>query len=356
MPDEALAKAGSIPILILNWNNAADTLACLHSLQRMQGVDYEVYVLDNGSEGEDLNALRAGFPTDNRFELLTSPENLGFTRGVNQLLETMVLPKDYEYVALLNNDTEVDPHWLPSLLAEARKTQAGMVASRMINFFDREHMDNAGHFTLNTGEILPLGHDDPIGEHDQPRTNAGACAGAALYRVELFRQLGLFDTFFRTGYEDAEFGLRALLCGYECWYAPEAIVYHKISRSINKIRDFQYTLKIQVDVFYTVLKCWPTVNLIINAPFYFFKVLVITLMNLVFGRWKFMRVLWTALYQVLVKDRASIAQARQAYFAKADPTIPWYAFQQKLTFFLWFDIRRFYKYVWKREKMVFERF
>jgi GT2 family glycosyltransferase len=231
-----------------------------------------------------------------------------------------------------------------------------MVASRMINFFDRQHMDNAGHFVLNTGEILPLGHDDPVTEHDRARTNAGACAGAALYRVELFRQLGLFDTFFRTGYEDAEFGLRALLCGYDCRYAPEAIVYHKISRSINKIRDFQYTLKIQVDVFYTVLKCWPTVNLIINAPFFFFKIGTITIMNLVFGRWKFMRVLWTALYVVLIKDRTTITRSRGTFFAKAKPSFSWYAFQQKLTFFLWFDIRRFYKYVWKREKMVFERF
>jgi len=322
----------------------------------MEGPGYEVYVLDNGSETHDLEALRTGFPADERFELLTSPTNLGFTRGVNHLLETIVLPKEYEYVALLNNDTEVDPQWLAALLAEAKKSAAGMVASRMINFFDREHMDNAGHFVLNTGEILPLGHDDPITDHNQPYSNAGACAGAALYRVELFRTLGLFDTFFRTGYEDAEFGLRALLCGYECRYAPEAIVYHKISRSINKIRDFQYTLKIQVDVFYTVLKCWPTVNLIINGPFFLFKVFTITLMNLVFGRWKFMRVLWTALYQVLIRDRETISKARQAFFAEAKPTIPWYAFQQKLTFFLWFDIRRFYKYVWKREKMVFERF
>jgi GT2 family glycosyltransferase len=356
MPDEALAKAGSIPILILNWNNAADTLACLQSLQRMEGGGYEVYVLDNGSESEDRSALREGFPQDERYNLLTSPTNLGFTRGVNHLLETVVLPGDYEYVALLNNDTEVAPRWLPALLAEARKTKAGMVASRMINFFDREHMDNAGHFLLNTGEILPLGHDDPIADHDQPRANAGACAGAALYKVELFRELGLFDTFFRTGYEDAEFGIRATLCGYACRYAPDAIVYHKISRSINKIRDFQYTLKIQVDVFYTVLKCWPAVNLIINAPFFLFKIFVITLMNLVFGRWKFMRVLWTALYQVLIRDRATIAQARRTFLAKANPTLSWYAFQQKMIFFLWFDIRRFYKYVWKREKMVFEKY
>jgi len=361
-----------VHILILNWNNAADTLACLQSLRGQTLREFRVLVLDNGSEAADRQQLKRDFPTDARFRLLTSPDNLGFTRGVNHLLREHILPGDDEFVVLLNNDTEAEPQWLEQLLAQAHRTGADMVASCMINYFARDRMDNAGHFVLNTGEILPLGHDEPVDDHQQARTNAGACAGAALYRVDMLRHIGLFDPFFHTGYEDAELGLRALLCGYDCQYAPQAVVYHKISRSINKIRDFQYTLKIQVDVFYSVLKCWPWPNLVLNLPFFAFKVFGITIMNLVFGRWKFMRVLWTALYRVLIRDRQAILRARRHFFAQAKPTLPggmpkaklrfipqglpWYAFQQKLTFFLWFDLRRFYKYIWKREKMVFEKY
>ena len=343
-----------VHILILNWNNAADTLACLQSLQQQTHTDFRVWVLDNGSTTDDRQQLSAGFPPDDRFRLLTSPENLGFARGVNYLLREYILPGEDEFVALLNNDTEVAPQWLEQLLAQARQTGAGMVASSMVNYFDRTRMDNAGHFVLNTGEILPLGHDEPVADHQQVRENAGACAGAALYRVEMLRHIGLFDPFFHTGYEDAELGLRALLCGYSCHYAPQAVVYHKISRSINKIRDFQYTLKIQVDVFYTVLKLWPWPTLLLNAPFFLFKVLTITLMNLVFGRWKFMRVLWTALWHILTRHRRHIVRERAAFRQKR--TLGSLAFQRHLTFFLWFDLRRFHKYIWNREQMVFEKY
>lgn len=342
------------PILILNWNNAADTLACLQSLQQQTHTDFRVWVLDNGSHLGDLRTLQNGFPTDDRFQLLSLPNNLGFTRGANYLLREHVLPANYPFVALLNNDTEVEPQWLEQLLAQARQTGADMVASCMVNFFDRTRMDNAGHFLLNTGEILPLGHDEPVDQYLTPREIHGACAGAALYRVEMLRHIGLFDPFFHTGYEDAELGLRALLCGYSCHYAPQAVVYHKISRSINKIRDFQYTLKIQMDVFYATLKLWPTANLWINLPFFLIKLVFITGMNLIFFRWKFMRVLYTAIWRILFREKQQIRSARQQF--QPHRQLSARAFQQKLVFFLAFDVHRFYKYIWKREKMVFEKY
>ena len=345
-----------IPILVLNWNNASDTLACLTSLQQLVGPSFQVWVLDNGSDADDLSQLKSAFPDDNRFTLLTHPTNLGFTQGVNYLLETLVLPQDYKYVALLNNDTEVEPQWLEALLAEAETTSAGMVASKMINFFDRDHLDNVGHFILNTGEILPLGHDEPSSTYTQPMTNMGACAGAALYRVDMLRDIGIFDTFFNTGYEDAELGLRATLTGYHCRFAPKAIVYHKISRSINKIRDYKYTLKIQIDVFYTAMKCWPRPNLIINMPFFAAKIVLISIMNLIFGRWKFMLVLIHALKNVLFIQNRLIRTQRQHFQSIRKNKLPWWQFQHKLTFFLTFDMQRFYKYIWKREKMVFEKY
>ena len=35
-------------IIILNWNGADDTLACLDSLAKAEG-DFRIYVVDNGS-------------------------------------------------------------------------------------------------------------------------------------------------------------------------------------------------------------------------------------------------------------------------------------------------------------------
>lgn len=343
-------------ILILNWNNAPDTSDCLKSLQLQTEGDFNVLVLDNGSEPSDLADLQTRFPADERFRLVASSENLGFARGVNYLLQEYVLNSYCEFVALLNNDATVNPQWLEQLLAKARESDAGMVASCMVNFFDRSRMDNAGHIVLNTGEVLPLGQDEPVADLQQSLSNVGACAGAALYRTDMLRRIGLFDPFFFTGYEDAELGVRAVLTGYTTVYAPKAIAYHKISRSINKVRDFNYTLKVQVDAFYTVLKLWPWPNLLLNAPFFILKVGLVSVMNLLFGRWAYMRMLWMGLYRILIKERSIVLRSRRAFYAQTRPGLTWYEFQQKLTFFLSYDLQRFYKYIWKREKAASEKY
>ena len=61
----------------------------------------------------------------------------------------------------------------------------------------------------------------------------GACAGAALYRTEMLRDIGLFDEGFFLLYEDVDLSFRAQLRGYKCIYVPEAVVYHVGSGSIG---------------------------------------------------------------------------------------------------------------------------
>ena len=54
-----------------------------------------------------------------------------------------------------------------------------------------------------------------------------ACGGAVLYRREVFDQIGLFDEAHFAYLEDVDVGYRAQICGYENWYEPQAVVYHK---------------------------------------------------------------------------------------------------------------------------------
>ena len=42
-----------VSIIILNWNGVEDTIECLESLKKITYKNYEVIVVDNGSEGDD---------------------------------------------------------------------------------------------------------------------------------------------------------------------------------------------------------------------------------------------------------------------------------------------------------------
>ncbi len=292
---------------MLNWNGLEDTKACVDSLLKTNRQEFDLTVLDNGSKDADLDAL-SNYSSLGNVEVLGSETNLGFTRGVNAYLPDL---DQYEFIVLLNNDTVVDPDWLDQLVRCAEKNNADMVSSKMVNFYDRDVMDNAGHLWLNTGEILPIGTWQSTKDYNQEAANiVGACAGAALYRTSMLKDIGMFDEYFTTGYEDAEHGLRALLAGYKIVYCPSAVVYHKVSASLDKVRDFSYAVSIQRNIYYTTLKLTPWPVLAINLPFILGKTFGILLTSLMFLRTKLFKAHWRAIVETW-RDRRKIAAARR---------------------------------------------
>ncbi|MEM6318675.1 MAG: glycosyltransferase family 2 protein [Bacteroidota bacterium] len=344
-----------IPIIILNWNGLADTLECLQSLQQQTHQNFHVYLVDNASEGDDLAILKKQYGQHPKVTIIANDQNLGFTKGNNEVLRQYVLPNpDYQYVILLNNDTAQDPNWINELFKAAIDQQAHIVSSKMVNYFDRSKMDNAGHQMLNTGEIIPIGHNEPVEQHNEPNENMGACAGAALYDVDMLRKIGILDEFFTTGYEDAEIGVRANVLGYKTVYAPEAIVYHKVSQSVAKIWNYEYVLQIQVNIYYSYLKLLPLPLLLFNVPFLLFKFVVLFFINLLFWRPKFLKILFHSYYRIFTTHWPKIRRERQRFFQEQSPNSSW-QIAQKMRFFLWFDIGRFWKYFVLKREMIFEK-
>lgn len=345
----------TIPIIILNWNGLSDTLECIPSVLAQTYDAFHIYLVDNGSKAEQVQPLVEQYGQHPKISLILNTENLGFTKGNNVVMQQILDNQpDVKYIALLNNDTKVHPDWLKELVNCAKTQDASIVSSKMINYFQPEIMDNAGHKMLNTGEILPIGHAEPIEQYETSFENLGSCAGATLYEAAMLRKIGIFDDYFDTGYEDAELGLRAVVTGYKCVFAPKAIVWHKVSQSINKIRDFEYTLKIQVDIFYTCLKLLPLPVLLIHFIPFVIKNLIVLVIDVVFRRWKFLKVMLYAFYVILFKDRQKVMAKRRAFF-KQQSVVSTFSILPRLEFFLLFDIRRFKKYILEGETMVFEK-
>lgn len=345
-----------VPVIILNWNGLSDTQACIKSLEKQSFQHFELHLVDNGSGHQEVDQLEKEYIHHPKIILHLNETNLGFTKGNNQIL-SKILEHDAapDYIVLLNNDTEVDPQWLETLLHTADKTKASMVTSKMINYFDRNRMDNAGHQLLNTLEVLPIGHDEPVQNFTESEENIGPCGGAALYRTEMLREIGIFDEHFTNGYEDVELGLRGIVCGYRSVYAPEAIVYHKVSRSINKIRDFEYTLNIQKHIYYIIAKLIPAGAFWACFPFLLFRTFAGMAINTLFFRKKYLLIQWQALSWVLTDGRKFLWQSRKQFFKK-HRVISSVQLLKKMDFFLKKDLRRFYKYLIRGEKMVFEKY
>jgi GT2 family glycosyltransferase len=212
-------------VIVLNWNGRDLLEECLSSLAAQTDQDFETLVVDNGSTDGSVDFVRANFP---KVRIMALPENYGFAKGNNIGMRAVRT----ERIALLNNDTRVDPAWLEKLNAAMdAHDDVGLCASKMLNYFHPDMIDTAGD-ELGVALAFKRG----MGERDNGDYSTscfvfGACAGAALYRKRLLDQVGLFDESFVTNYEDVDLSFRAQLAGYRCLYVPDAIVYHKVGET-----------------------------------------------------------------------------------------------------------------------------
>ena len=202
---------------------------CLKSVLAQNYGNLEVIVVDNGSTDGSIEYVRSKF--QGRVKLIVNAENVGFAKGNNIGFEAA----SGKYVIALNNDTEVDCNWVSSLveIAEANR-DVGMLASKILSFFNREEIDCVGHLVYPDGLSRGRGRGEiDQGQYDRIDEVAFPSGCAAFYRKEMLGEIGYFDDEFFIYVEDTDLGMRGRLAGWKCLYVPTAVVYHKYSATMG---------------------------------------------------------------------------------------------------------------------------
>ncbi len=110
-----------------------------------------------------------------------------------------------------------------------------MAATKLHLFDQREKLHSAGDFYRADGIPGNRGvWEVDMGQYDDPHAPPplfGVCGGACAYRRTMLDVIGLFDEDLEFNCEDVDLNWRARLAGYECVFAPRAIVYHLLSAS-----------------------------------------------------------------------------------------------------------------------------
>lgn len=219
-----MMQTGLLSIVIPNWNGKQFLQTCLDSLAAQSYRQLETIIVDNASTDGSQAFIKSAYPAVTLIEL---PENRGFTGACNVGIEAA----NGEFVALLNNDTEVDANWAESVVAVfAGDPKIGSVASKMLLFDRRDHIHTTGDFFTVDGRAGNRGvwqRDE--GQYDRQEEVFSACGGSAVYRRTMLDQVGLLDDDFFFSGEDVDLGWRAQLSGWRCLYTPSAIVYHHLS-------------------------------------------------------------------------------------------------------------------------------
>lgn len=231
-----------LAIIVLNWNGADDTLACVESLMAQTTVP-DIILVDNFSSDDSVERFESyitGHP-DSSIYLIKNPVNSGYAGGENVGIR-YALSEGYAYIGTLNPDATADQRWTHALVDEL-DTHPGLgIVTGILARSDRKTVDSTGDFYTTWGIPGPRGRDGLLVDAPkEPEYIFGATGGGFVARREVFEKIGLFDEKFFMYFEDVDLCFRAQLTDYKVRYIPDALAYHKLSASTNKVPGLAVT-------------------------------------------------------------------------------------------------------------------
>lgn len=244
-------------IIIPNYNGLKFMDECIRSLNAQTYPNFRTLVVDNGSTDGSVEWLK-----EHQIDTIFLPENTGFSGAVNVGIKAADTP----YVLLLNNDVRVDEYFVAEMVrAIGQSERIFSVSSRMIQMYHPDRLDDAGDMYSLLGWAYQRGVGRDLTHYRRSSRVFSACAGAAIYRREVFEEIGYFDEMHFAYLEDIDVGYRAKIAGYYNLYCPSAKVFHVGSgTSGSKYNSFKVKLAARNNV-YLNYKNMPAPQLLVNS-------------------------------------------------------------------------------------------
>ena len=222
-----------IAIIILNWNQAQETLECLHSVSSISFPNYEIILVDNGSKEGNPQQFQQAYPD---IHLIRNEKNLGFAEGNNRGI-AYALERGADAVFLLNNDARVDPTILTAFKeATDLHPDAGVFGAK-IYFYEEPTLlwYTGGEVDVSMGRCCHKGCMEwDLEKKWETITDTGYACGCALFiRADVIRKVGMMDPRYFLIWEEIDWCWRIRQAGYRCLFVPKARVWHKISVSFE---------------------------------------------------------------------------------------------------------------------------
>ena len=270
----------SVTVIVLNWNGKDLTIECLESLQRVNYLNFNILVVDNGSTDGSVELLKEKFP---EVSILVLEKNLGYAGGNNRGFDSLKHDQP-EYVIFLNNDTIVDENFIEPLVKQLlTHKKASQTVPKIYYENDPKLIWYAGGIVnLWTGSIYHLGirqYDGPAYSKTHKTKYATGCCFCMRY--EEFKEFGGFDEAFPMYSEDVDLSLWIRAAGKQVWFVPNSKIWHKVSASLGGEFSFGKIVRKARGIFLLIKKhanLFQWLTLIVLLPIQ----LIIVLLKLIF--------------------------------------------------------------------------
>lgn len=211
-----------VAVILLNWNNVLDTLACLESLKNSYYQNYFVIVIDNGSKVNPEEEILSKFSS---VKFIRNEKNLGFTGGMNKGIKA-ALQQGADYIWLLNNDTKVFSDTLSKLVGEAETDNKIGLVSPVVESENYTYFGTYLDIPTQTRRNFASTEEFNSAKEGSPQ-NICLWGTALLIKTEVISKVGLLDDAFFAYFEDMDFSLRVTSAGYKNLLCTDAMISHR---------------------------------------------------------------------------------------------------------------------------------
>ena len=224
-----------VSIIIPHYDGRAMLNRCLASLERTEFHEFEIVVVDNASSDGSDAMIREEFPD---IRVVSSSENRGYAGGCNLGIRST----QSEYVALLNDDTEVDAGWLASLV-DVLDSDSGIAAvqPKLLCLEDRNRFEYAGGaggemdilgYPFTRGRLFDTLEEDD-GQYDDPKDVFWASGAACVIRRSALEDVGLLSETYFAHMEEIDLCWRLQWAGHRIVFVPGARIFHQSGSTLG---------------------------------------------------------------------------------------------------------------------------
>lgn len=219
-----------VSLIIVNFNGISYTRACLKSLKKTTYPNYEIVLVDNDSDNDEIGQLKKEFGKYIN-QAVKNDQNVGFPRAVNLAAKVA----KGELICLLNNDLEFEPEWLTEFV-RAYETDPKIIAvgPKLMNINQKGKFEYAYAsggwldilgYPFCRGRIFDTIEPDR-GQFEDPIEVFWFPGGAGLINRKFFLKYGGYDASFFMYAEESDFCWKIAQSGHRVVCNPKAVIYH----------------------------------------------------------------------------------------------------------------------------------
>ena len=226
-----MAAKPLVSIITINYNTTYLTVDMLRSIGYLTYPHIEVIVVDNASRESPIEELQKAYPD---VRIILSKENLGFAGGNNLGIKAAT----GDFLFFVNNDTVLTPNILEGLV-EIFDTypDAGAVSPKFHYYQFPGTIEFAGYEEVNifSGRNVMVGcKKKDYGQYDKPGVTHYAHGGGMMVPASVISEVGLMPEVYFLYYEEFDWCEQIKRKGYQIYYQPKSLIYHKESMTVGK--------------------------------------------------------------------------------------------------------------------------